>query len=220
MKKILIFIGPPGSGKGTQAKLLAKKYGYKHISTGDLFRALSEDETATEKEKQALEEMKSGKLVSDWLVYNLAFKEIKKNLESNVGVVLDGAIRSLEQAKEFQKFFEENNWGEEIQAIEVSLSDDESFNRLAKRRICSKCGEIIPYLSTTKDLSDCPKCDGELIYRQDDSEEIIKKRIEEQGNISLYPIVNYYKNLGSLKSVDGNQAIEIVEKQIENIVKL
>ncbi len=219
MKKILIFIGPPGSGKGTQAKLLANKFQYKHISTGDLFRALATDSNASEKEKQALEDMKSGRLVSDWLVYNLAFREIQKNLVAGVGVVLDGAIRNLEQSQEFQKFFMENNWENEVQVIEVSLSDEDAFNRLTKRRICAKCGEIIPYLPATKDLLVCPKCSGELVFRQDDNEEIIKKRIEDQGNTSLYPILDYYKNLNILESIDGNQTIEFVEKQIENIVK-
>ena len=219
MKKILIFIGPPGSGKGTQAKLLANKFQYKHISTGDLFRALATDSNASEKEKQALEDMKSGRLVSDWLVYNLAFREIQKNLVAGVGVVLDGAIRNLEQAQEFQKFFMENNWENEVQVIEVSLSDEDAFNRLTKRRICAKCGEIIPYLPATKDLLVCPKCSGELVFRQDDNEEIIKKRIEDQGNTSLYPILDYYKNLNILESIDGNQTIQFVEKQIEDIVK-
>lgn len=219
MKKILIFIGPPGSGKGTQAKLLANKFQYKHISTGDLFRALATDNNASEKEKQALEDMKSGRLVSDWLVFNLAFKEIKKNLLAGVGVVLDGAIRNIEQAQEFQKFFAENNWENEVQVIEVSLTDEDAFNRLTKRRICAKCGEIIPYLSATKDLLVCPKCSGELVFRQDDNEEIIKKRIEDQGNASLYPILDYYKNLNILESIDGNQTIQFVEKQIEDIVK-
>ena len=219
MKKILIFIGPPGSGKGTQAKLLANKFQYKHISTGDLFRALATDSNASEKEKQALEDMKSGRLVSDWLVYNLAFREIQKNLVAGVGVVLDGAIRNLEQSQEFQKFFTENNWENEVQVIEVSLSDEDAFNRLTKRRICAKCGEIIPYLPATKDLLVCPKCSGELVFRQDDNEEIIKKRIEDQGNTSLYPILDYYKNLNILESIDGNQTIQFVEKQIEDIVK-
>ena len=219
MKKILIFIGPPGSGKGTQAKLLANKFQYKHISTGDLFRALATDNNASEKEKQALEEMKAGKLVSDWLVYNLAFREIQKNLVAGVGVVLDGAIRNLKQAQEFQKFFTENNWENEVQVIEVSLSDEDAFNRLTKRRICAKCGEIIPYLPATKDLLVCPKCSGELVFRQDDNEEIIKKRIEDQGNTSLYPILDYYKNLNILESIDGDKTIELVEKQIEDIVK-
>ncbi len=218
MKKILIFIGPPGSGKGTQAKLLAKKYGYKHISTGDLFRALATDQNANEKEKQALEEMKAGKLVPDWLVYSLAFKEIKKNLDANVGVVLDGAIRNLEQAQEYQKFFEKNAWNNEVLAVEVALSDEESFNRLTKRRICYKCGEIIPWLPATKDLISCPKCGGELIYRQDDSEEVISKRLQEQGNKTLRPILDFYSDFGVLESIDGMKGIEEVEAEIQMVV--
>ena len=74
-------------------------------------------------------------------------------------------------------------------------------------------------MSATKDLLVCPKCSGELVFRQDDNEEIIKKRIEDQGNASLYPILDYYKNLNILESIDGNQTIEFVEKQIEDIVK-
>ncbi len=220
LKKILIFIGPPGSGKGTQAKLIAQKFGYKHISTGDLFRALTTDQNASEKEKKALEEMKAGKLVPDWLVYGLAFKEIKKNLNAGVGVVLDGAIRNLEQVKEFQKFFEENGWENEVQAVEVSLSDEESFDRLTKRRICSQCGEIIPYFTTTKDLVDCPKCGGELVLRKDDSEEVIKERIELQGNKTLKPILDFYSQNNVLNKVDGMKSIDEVEKEIQKIINV
>lgn len=214
MHKILIFIGPPGSGKGTQAKILAKKINYGHISTGDLFRALIAGGNIAEDEKQALEEMKAGKLVPDWLVYRLTFKEIKKYLDNSQGVILDGAIRNVEQAEEFQKFFTENNWGNEILAVEVSLSDEESYNRLTKRRICGNCGEIIPWLASTKDLKTCPKCGGELVLRKDDNEAVIQQRIAEQGNTVLKPILDYYKNLGVLKTVDGTKSIEEVEKDI------
>lgn len=214
MKKILIFIGPPGSGKGTQAKLLAQKYGFKHISTGDLLRALSVNENATAEQKKALEEMKAGKLVPDWLIYELAFAAVKENLDNGKGVVLDGAIRNLEQAQKYQEFFAQNNWSEEALAVEVALSDEEAFNRLTKRRICKNCGEIIPYLPATKDLKACPKCGGELIYRQDDKVEIIEARIREQGNEALKPIVDFYQNLGILKVLDGNQTIEKVSDDI------
>ncbi len=218
MRKILIFIGPPGSGKGTQAKLLAQKYGFKHISTGDLLRALAQDTNASEPQKQALEEMKAGKLVPDWLIYELAFAAIKSSLEKGVGVVLDGAIRNLEQAQKYEEYFEQNGWQEEVLTIEVALSDDEILNRLTKRRICKNCGEIIPYLATTKDLSACPKCGGELIYRQDDKPEIIEARIKEQGNATILPIADYYKDLNVLEIVDGQQTIEDVFSQIEKII--
>lgn len=215
MKKILIFIGPPGSGKGTQAKILAKKINYDHISTGDLFRALSAEKNIAADEKHALEEMKAGKLVPDWLVYRIAFKEIKKYLNNNQGVILDGAIRNAEQAEEFQKFFTDNNWNNEILAVEVALSDEESYNRLTKRRMCGRCGEILPWLPTTKDLKVCPKCGGELVLRKDDNEEVIQKRIADQGNIALKPILDFYKNSGVLKSVDGAKSIEEVTQAIE-----
>jgi adenylate kinase len=218
MKKILIFIGPPGSGKGTQAKLLAQKYGFRHISTGDLLRALAIDNTATEKQKQALGEMKAGKLVPDWLIYELAFATIKSSLEQGIGVVLDGAIRNLEQAQKYQEFFEQNSWQDEVLAIEVALSDDEILNRLTKRRVCKNCGEIIPYLPATKDLTVCPKCGGELVYRQDDKPSVIEVRIREQGNATILPIADFYQKLGILKIVDGQQSIEAVFANIEKII--
>ncbi len=219
MKKILILIGPPGSGKGTQAKLLSQKYGYKHISTGDLLRALAGNSEANEQQKQALEEMKAGKLVPDWLVYELAFEAITNSLNNGVGVVLDGAMRNEQQAQKYQNFFIANNWQNEIQAIEVALSDDGIFNRLTKRRICAKCGEIIPYLPSTKDLTICQKCGGELIARQDDASEVIQKRIQEQGNAAILPVTNFYHDLGLLKIVDGQRTIEQVFEEIEkNII--
>jgi len=218
MKKIIILLGVPGSGKGTQAKRLAEKYGYGHISTGDLLRALANDPGADPKDKQALEDMKSGKLVPDWLIYKLSFQAIEKQLSAGQGVVLDGAIRNLSQAEEYQKFFAEKNLESEVVAIEVVLEDEESFNRLTKRRVCAKCGEIIPWLPTTKDLQVCPKCSGELVIRKDDDEIVIRKRIVEQGNVALRPIAEYYEEIGVLEKVDGMGDIGEVEKEIENIL--
>ncbi len=218
MKKIIILLGVPGSGKGTQAKRLAEKYGYGHISTGDLLRALANDSQADKKDKQALEDMKSGKLVPDWLIYKLSFQAIEKQLSQGQGVVLDGAIRNLSQAEEYQKFFVEKKLGNEVLAIEVVLEDEESFNRLTKRRVCAKCGEIIPWLPTTKDLQVCPKCGGELVIRKDDDEIVIRKRIVEQGNVALRPIAEYYEKIGVLERVDGMRDIDEVEKEIERVL--
>lgn len=193
MKKIIIMIGPPGSGKGTQAKKISAKYHYQHISTGDLLRALAGKPELNSLEKEAVAQMKSGQLVSDKLIYSLVFSEIEKNLAAGRGVVLDGAIRNLEQAQGFEKFFETKNLAGEVLALEIALSDKDSFDRLTKRR--------------------------GLENRQDDDPKIIKERIAKQGNIVLTPIINFYEDLGVLVKVDGNQTIENVENDIDKVLK-
>src|SRR3989338_3440124 len=123
MKKIIILLGVPGSGKGTQAKRLCERYGYAHISTGDLLRKLEQDPRADVEDKQKLTAMRAGKLVSDDLIYKLVFREIQTSMSQGKGVVLDGAIRSVEQAKTYQTFFVEQGWDDEVLAIEIALSD-------------------------------------------------------------------------------------------------
>ena len=103
-------------------------------------------------------------------------------------------------------------------ALEIALSDKDSFDRLTKRRVCIKCGEIIPWLPTTKKLKVCPKCGGQLQTRQDDDPKIIEERIKKQGNKATAPIIKFYKKLGVLKTVDGNQTIEAVEEDIVNVL--
>jgi adenylate kinase len=218
MKKIIILMGVPGSGKGTQAKKIAEKYNYGHISTGDLLRALDADKNADPEDKQMLADMKAGKLVSDKLIYKLTFREIEKYLNQDKGVVLDGAIRNLDQAKQYQDFFASKNVADEVLVIEVALSDKESFDRLTKRRMCVACGEIIPWIPATYDLTSCPKCGGEIKPRQDDKEEVVKKRIVEQGNGAIAGILNYYEGLNVLKRVDGALPIEEVEKEIDIVI--
>ena len=218
MHKIIVFIGPPGSGKGTQAKKIVEKYGYGHISTGDLLRALDKSSSVEVDEKKALLNMKAGNLVPNWLVYRLAFREIDKYLDSGKGVVLDGAIRNLEQAEKYHEYFMSKGMDENVLVLEVALSNEESFNRLTKRRICSSCGELVPWLDSTKDLKSCSKCGRELTVRKDDDENVVKERIVKQGNKAIQPLVEYYKELGILRSVDGMKSIAEVEKQIEEVL--
>lgn len=217
MKKIIIMMGPPGSGKGTQAKKIAQKYDYLHLSTGDLLRALADKTDLNADETTALEQIKVGTLVSDDLIFKLVFGKIESEIGSGRGVVLDGAIRTLNQAKEYQNFFTEKGWVDEVLVLEIALSDEESLNRLASRRVCSKCGEIIP-ASVHLVGSACPKCNGELVIREDDDVEIVKQRILKQGNKAMEPIIHFYKELGVLETVDGSQTIENVEKEIANIL--
>lgn len=223
MKRIIILMGVPGSGKGTQAKKLALKYNYGHISTGDLLRTLDANSNGDPEDKKKLAKMKAGKLVSDELIYKLAFGAIDKYLNDGQGVVLDGAIRNVEQAKRYQEYFVNKNLQGEIVVLEIKLSDETSFNRLTKRKICKLCGHIIPY-SLENDPSAgsgqeknmiCEKCGGELYVRSDDNPETAHKRIVEQGNGAVGPILDFYRALDTLVSVDGEPPIEEVEKEIE-----
>ncbi len=216
MKKIIIFLGIPGSGKGTQAKKIVEKYGYGHISTGDLLRSLQKDEHAPADEREAMQEMMSGKLVADWLIYRLAFRAMDTFLDKGQGIVLDGAIRNVEQAKKYQEYFAMKHLDPEVMTVEITLSDEESFVRLGKRRVCKMCGE--PVIGGT--LEACPKCSGELITRKDDAEEVVKKRIQEQGNEAVAPVREFYRSLNLLQQINGMQPIEVVEKDIEKLLHI
>ena len=211
-------MGVPGSGKGTQARILKQKFNYGHISTGDLLRALEADPNGDPEDKKMLADMKAGKLVSDSLIYKLAFAEIEKYLDNNQGVILDGAIRNVDQAKKYQEFFAEKGLTNEVMVVEIKLSDETSWNRLTKRKVCPACGFILPYSPDNELKTECPECGGELIVRKDDDPEIIKKRIQDQGNQAITPILNYYKDLGVLVSIDGERGIDAVDCEVCNIL--
>lgn len=194
MKKIIILLGVPGSGKGTQAKKIAEKYGYAHISTGDLLRALEKDTRADPEDKQKLGDMKTGKLVADDLIYKLAWRAIEQAFKEGKGVVLDGAIRSVEQAKAYQNFFIEQGVEDRVLVIEMHIDDSTVMKRLQIR------------------LETFGK------QRVDDDAKIMQKRLQEQGNAPLRPILDYYDSLGALKTVDGEPPIDEVEREIEQVL--
>jgi len=219
MKKFLIFIGPPGSGKGTQAKKVSAKYGYKHVSTGDLLRNMINRTDLTDEEKVIINDsIQLGKLAPDWFILKLVFNVIEENIFGQ-GVVFDGAIRTVNQAEELQNYLEKKALEKEFLAVAIMISDEEAFARLTKRRVCEACQEIIPWVGKAKDYIKCPKCGGNLKIRHDDNEEVIKDRIDRQGSVALQPIVDYYKNLNKLKIVDGMGTIEEVEVEVDRAIK-
>lgn len=219
MKKIIILLGVPGSGKGTQAKKLVSDYGYGHISTGDLLRALEADPKGDPNDKALLVEMKAGRLVSDDLIYKLAFQEMEKFFSQGKGVVLDGAIRSVSQAEKYDDFFKQKNLSQEVIVIDIHISDETSWKRLTKRKVCSACGHIIPYSPENESKMICEKCGGQLIVRSDDNPETIKKRIEQQGNAATAPLLDYYQKQGRLISIDGEVDIAGLHKAVQEILE-
>ena len=123
MKKIIILLGIPGSGKGTQAMRLVERYGYTHISTGDLLRGLQGKNDLDDELQEAVHTMLEGKLVKDDVVYRLGFDAIRNALNAGNGVVLDGVVRNRAQAERYQKFFEELDVVDDVQVIEIALED-------------------------------------------------------------------------------------------------
>lgn len=213
MKRILIFLGIPGSGKGTQARLLVERYGYMHISTGDLLRRLEKDPDADPADLAQLVLMKEGKLVPNELIYKLLFTEIEKQYFAGKNIIIDGAIRSLEQAEALQTFFETHGMVEEVEAIKFKISDELSFLRLSRRTMCDSCGDIRPYMPDAE-VGVCEKCGGNIITRKDDNPEIIRARIEEQGEKAIRPIIDYFKNKGELIVVDASRSVDEVDEEV------
>lgn len=196
MKRVIILLGIPGSGKGTQARNIAEKYGYVHISTGELLRSLDQDPEISSEDKKELDKMKAGDIVSDELIYRLAFKEIESHIRKGESVLLDGAIRNVKQAERYQDFFERLGIADEILAVELSMRDEVSFERLASRLK-----------------------DGTGAGRSDDTIKALEERLKSQGNVGLSKIVDYYKTKNVLVSVVGERSIDEVKVSIGNVVE-
>lgn len=194
MKKVIILLGIPGSGKGTQAMRLVDRLGYAHISTGDLLRGLKNRTDLDDELTEAVQTMLTGKLVKDAVVYRLGLDAIRSALEAGNGVVLDGVIRAPSQAERYHKFFEDIGFAEEIQAIEIALDDEQSFERLQAR------------------------IKGGNQSRPDDTPEILRERIKVQGNTALAPIKKFYADHGLLAVVDGAKTMDEVEGEITKIL--
>lgn len=213
-KEVIILLGIPGSGKGTQAHRLAAEYGYRHISTGELLRALEHDPQADPHDLEQLAGMKQGHLVPDELIYKIAFAAIKAEFAAGRGVVLDGAVRNAEQAAHYETFLREQGKLDSTVVLELELDDETSFLRLTKRKICQACGHIISYSPDNDHIMVCSECGGELIVRTDDAPEIIRQRLLEQGNAAVAPVANYFAERGHLVRINARLPIAEVEYAI------
>jgi len=203
-----IILGPPGSGKGTQAKKLAEKLGLFYFGTGDLMRKEAEKGTPLGKEFQAVWDKGQGELVSEELTDGFFEEKIRENLEKSI--VFDGFPRTLSQVRNLEKIYGKLSTKFKVLNIEVSSGD--LIQRMQTRRVCSKCGKIF-FRPLESGIRQCDVCGGELTQRQEDTPETIKKRIEVY-NKETQPVIDYYKEKGILINIDGAPAISAVEKEI------
>lgn len=201
----IVFIGASGCGKGTQAKLLATKHNFCHISMGDLLREFIKSGTTLG--NQVAEIVNNGKLVPTELTIKLLEEKIG-TLPKDQGIILDGFPRSLEQAEALRL---------PVDLVIVFKNDvNKLVARLVNRRTCAKCGNIFNLLSDGN-LDKCPACGGELTMRKDDQEEAIKSRFAFY-NQSTLPLVEYYKARTLVKEVDADKTKDEVLAQIEGII--
>lgn len=210
----IIMLGAPGAGKGTQAKKIAEKYQIPHISTGDIFRF--NIKKGTELGRKAKEYMDQGVLVPDELTIGMLMDRIKKE-DCNPGYVLDGFPRNIPQAESLRHAL--TKLGQTIDfAINVDVPDEKIISRMSGRRACVSCGATYHILyNPSKIPGVCDVCGSELVLRDDDKPETVKKRLSVY-HVQTQPLIEYYKKEGVLVDVDGTQELIKVFSNITAIL--
>ena len=206
----LIFLGPPGSGKGTYAKIIGPVLGLPQISTGDIFREHMKNET--EIGKKIKEVMESGNLVSDEIVMEIVKSRLEKNDVKN-GFIFDGFPRTLKQARELEDIIK-------IDAVvNLVVPEEIIIQRLTSRRVCEKCGAIFNVITLKPEKEGiCDKCQGELLQRKDDTIEVVKDRLEVYKK-QTEPLINYYKEKGLLLNIVNDKIDTPPEEKAKEILE-
>jgi adenylate kinase len=211
----LILFGAPGVGKGTQAKLISKKFNIPQISTGDMLRDAVKNQTELGKKASLL--MNQGKLVPDEIMLELIHERIS-SADCKDGFILDGFPRTIAQAEGLDRLFSELKLSD-VTCIEIFVPDEEIIKRLVSRRLCEKCGTDYNLITNPppKDMH-CSKCGGNIIQRKDDNEETISNRLKVYM-AQTAPLKKYYKNKDSFYSIDGLRSIDKVSNDIFDVLK-
>ena len=211
----VILLGPPGAGKGTQAKRLEDKFKMIQLSTGDMLRA--EVASGSDIGKQAKEVMEAGGLVSDEMIIGMISNRVDHDDCKN-GFILDGFPRTVPQAEALGKMLAEKSLKLD-HVMELTVDDEAMVERICGRYTCTKCGAGY-HDSFHKPATDgiCDKCGStDFTRRADDNEETVRERLKAY-HVQTAPISTFYAEIGILKQVDGMSAIDEVTRQLENIV--
>ena len=207
----LILLGAPGTGKGTQAHVLAEKEGWLHVSTGDMLREAVASQTALGVEARKF--MDQGALVPDELVIGMLVERIDKP-DAQSGLILDGFPRNLAQAKALDEALTKAGRNVDL-AVNIAVPDEELVRRLSGRWMCRGCGAI--YNEATGLPDKCERCGSELYQRDDDKPETVRSRLQKQKPPE--DMIGHYREAGRLVDIDGRQDIDTVTGQIESVLK-
>jgi adenylate kinase len=213
-RSIVILLGHPGVGKGTQARAIVHQLGIPQISTGDMLREALANKTAFGRE--AKEKMDAGELVSDSIVNGIVAERIKRD-DCKKGFILDGYPRNVSQAETFRKLVKTSD---RLSVIELSAVPEQLRNekRLVGRLMCPGCGEIYnTYSKAPKQDQICDVCGTKLIHRSDDREDLIRERFRTYRE-ETYPLIEFYQKLGAYHQVNGMRPINDVTEEILSII--
>lgn len=207
----IILFGPPGSGKGTQADLIEKSYGFPKISTGDLLRQAVRDRTPLG--QKAAAQMDRGNLVSDEIVEEIVRERIQSP-DCQRGYVLDGFPRTLEQARSLERM----DGGRPEVVIEIEIGEEILVDRLLRRRVCSRCGAIFNLaLQPPKEEGKCDLCGGNLVQRPDDNPEVVRQRMKVYRE-QTERVRDFYVHKVIYRKVDGTGSVEDVFARIRLVL--
>lgn len=211
----ILFMGPPGAGKGTQAEVIVDTFGIPHISTGDAFRlAIKQGTPVGLKAKEFIDQ---GLLVPDDVTVGIVRERLQQT-DCEKGFLLDGFPRTLSQAESLQQLLHDQ--GRELDhVINLKVDRDKLLARLTGRRICKSCGSTYHVIfNPPKQEGVCDKCGGELYQRSDDTADKVGTRLDEYINKTA-PLLQFYEEKGLLREVDGEQEIDTVSEQVVSLLR-
>ena len=213
----IVLLGPPGAGKGTQAKLMQERIGIPHISTGDLLRAAVAEQT--ELGRAARQYMDRGELVPDGLVIHMIDERLHAGGETPC-FMMDGFPRTVAQADAFERMLAGRHAGLD-HVVSLEVPRDELVRRLSGRRTCSRCGAMFHVVLDPPRQSDvCDRCGGTLFQREDDREETIRARLDVYDQATA-PLTAFYRSRGLLREIDGTgSAAEVLHRILARVDQL
>jgi adenylate kinase len=211
----LILLGPPGAGKGTQAKILIKKYGIPQISTGDILRAAVKEKTPMGVKAKTY--MDSGALVPDDVVVGIVAERLAKQ-DCAKGYILDGFPRTVAQADALTAMLRNNGTGID-HVVAITVDNEELLKRITGRRTCKGCGAGYHLLYDPPNQAGvCNECAGELYQRDDDREDTMRRRLEVYEE-QTSPLIAYYAERKLLRTIDGMGDIEVIQQKLIGIIE-
>jgi adenylate kinase len=212
-KSILILLGPPGSGKGSQAVELKEKMHLAHISTGDLLR--KHVQNGTELGKKAKSFMEKGELVPDAIILDMLFDRIQEP-DCQKGYILDGFPRTVAQAEALQSRLPKQD---KLHVINLDISDAAVVDRITQRQVCSQCSASYHLQNAPSKKKDiCDKCESKLQTRADDTKEVVLKRLAVYHNQTA-PLIEFYNKRHVMTTLDASQPKEVILNKIMNIAQ-